>query len=236
MEKNRNASAEPGQVEELLDRVYRFSRSAMYREIAHSINNSLTGLSMQHGMLMNSLRSGDLGKAMKRGDSLGGTIEKLKAFSGTLAADAKITPESADIAVNSLIADTLSLARRLAILSPCEITLDLCEEDDVLNIDPDSIRVLLLIFLKLSTSVYSEPMVSIRSQRMDDRKSFCIYASAEEGQSSQSPKLDIPTTIGPELGQIPLSLLKRIIQSLNKNIDLSFPDSDELGFTCIISS
>lgn len=236
--RNENIPVDITKIEELFELMYLYSRLAINREISHSINNSLTALSVQHTLLMKAVHSGDQKKVTQRLKVINKVIKNLETFSSTLATTVQITPKQREVPVNRIVVDTVELARKLLSLKNCKIFLHLSEDSDSLTVDVDSIRMLFLAFLKISSFTYSTPIISITTGRHSKTGSFTIHASAKESEQAASKKLEKETLngVGLRLGEISLTTVKRIIQSLNKNIEISLPTSEELGFTCTISS
>lgn len=233
-----NISLTGSQLEDIFELLYRYSRLAINREITHSINNTLTALSVQKTLMMHAVRSGDYKKMVQRLEAINKAIYNLEEFSSTLATSVQITPKPKEVSINQGIVNIVKFAKELTSLKHCEFFLDLYEEADILLIDFDSIKVLLLSFFKLATHTYTTPVLSLRTAKNSDRGTFLIKAIAKEGQKDSTKPLrkgDV-RDVGLKLGEISLTTMKRMIQSIHKNIEIHLMDDKDLGFTCEISS
>lgn len=224
-------------LEQLIEFLYLYSRVALNKEISHSLNNFLTVLSIQQSMLLRSLQSGDTEKAMNRVITIGKVVKNLEEFTTALSADIQITPKLEEVEVNKIITDIVDLIRRLPSFAKCEVSLQLVENSKKYLVDINAIRIVLLSFLKMSTTLYLSPIVSINTNRDSKTGFFYIHASAKEGNKPElmEGEKEIPITTGLKLGEIPLRTIQSIIQSLNTNIQMDLAKSGEFGFTCMIT-
>ncbi|MCH8012784.1 MAG: HAMP domain-containing histidine kinase [Candidatus Marinimicrobia bacterium] len=225
------------QIQSFFDSIYRYSNAINSREIAHSINNILTVLSMQHAMLIRSLNDGKTAKAIQRAEVIREVLNDLRNLSENLAKEKHITPFLQDVFINNIVNETLSFAQIFPNLSECEILIDLMSEPDVCHIEPDSIRMLLLSFLQNATSIYSKPDISISTFIDKESGKIILEAIAKEGEQ---PGLDEfmkekPEKVGSKPGEIPLRFMKGFVESLNSNVQLFLIERERFGFTCHIT-
>ena len=95
----------------LLDLLILYSRAAIDREIAHSLNNALVGLSLQQYMTSRALHKGDYTDALKRAEVIGEEIGSLKEFAENLAGGKQISPLLGDVTINDVVAEILMCAQ-----------------------------------------------------------------------------------------------------------------------------
>lgn len=223
--------------ERLFDLIYRYSKAAMAREIAHSMNNSLTVLSMQRDILEGALRKEHSTNALKRAEDMREAINNLCELSENLVKSTELPRLQENVSVNEIVEETLTYAQLFPYLSKCLISLRLTDEPSVYEVDSHSIKMLLLSFVQKSGRVYSKPLISISTT--SDKKSggFFIYANAQDQETPGLAELegDIPRTVGSRPGEIPLRKMKWLIESINSNVQLSLTEEDNIGFTCFIA-
>lgn len=225
------------QIERYFDSIYRYSKAANSREIAHSINNILTVLTMQNAMLIRSLDDGKTAKAIQRAEVIREVLNDLRNLSENLAKEKHITPFLQDVFINNIVKETLSFAQIFPNLSECEILIDLKSEPDVCYIEPDSIRMLLLSFLQNSTSIYSKPDISISTFIDKESGNIILEAIATEGEEHGLDEVmkEKPEKVGSKPGEIPLRSMKGFVESLNSNVQLFLIEKERFGFTCHIT-
>lgn len=223
-------------LEQLVEFLYRYSRVAVNREISHSINNFITTLPIQLSMLVRSLRAADFEKAMDRTTKISKMIKIMEEYSTSLSMAVKIKPILEKANVNTIIIDTVKFIQQLPSFAKSEISLQLSKITKSFPVDINAIRIMLLSLLRISSTQYLSPYVSISTSTDSETGIIYIHAHAKDRQKTKTGKIEEESShnMGQKLGEISLQTMQNIIHSLNNNVRMDLEKSGQLGFSCTI--
>ncbi len=215
---------------DFVKQLIQYSMMAAYRETAHSINNLLTSLSIQQSMVKNHLKTGNLNSALERMENLERSLQKMVDFSRNIASKIEIISTVTEADMNQVISQTIRMSERMIENPRWTVRTRLCPLSRKYKTDVTLIKILIFTYLSSCHRLYDNPEIFIESDFSPQPDTFTIRGSVERFSSISEGSGNIPRQSGGMVGEIPLVTMKRIIQSLSSQAELTIPDVEKNNF------
>lgn len=210
--------------------LYGHGLSINEHEIAHTINNHLSVLSMQVNMVSRALTRNDTELVLRKVNEITDTAKRIQDFAQSLSEHEVNPPIFEQFDLNNVIQETLDFIKVLPMLSRIGIDFSPTAGPVIVNSFADGVKLLLLSFFHSAVTITENPMVRIS---VEGNGSGTKQLSVELGDSSglgNSLKFPMQTSSFP--GATPMRQLKRILESETSNLQVKLQEGDCLGMIC----
>lgn len=220
------------EITSITEKLSQYSRLAAYGESSHTINNLLTSAKIHVTMSKRYLEKGDPEAAIERIGKIDHSLDNLVKFSNEISGHISIPTESSKNDIQKLIQESVEMAKTL--INGFESSVDF-EFDDIgkeIDIDPSLIHVMIISFLATGSRMYNSCDYIFNTKWNDDRTQLIITGNTIN-TGELNAKLDdslLSRSSGPEIGEIPLSTMKRIVQTQFTHVNLQIPRIDKHEF------
>ncbi len=218
-------------IEDILQKLGRYSSSANNRRIMHDTNNLITSLVLQHSMCVDALRAGDKPKTVMRLERMDDLIVNLETFARTLPKRIRITPEPDQHRVSDIISGAREFIDTSPSLGECPFELDLESDDNTYFVDQCFIQVLLIALTRRAVLTLRNPRVIINGERNAEVQTFALSAEAR-GEGSIIPEAEDQPEADYVYDDISLHSLQRIASDLHPSLKLQCALPPALSFSC----
>ena len=213
-----------------------YSRLAAYRESSHTINNLLTSAKIHVTMSRRYLEKGNSEGAIERIGKIDRSLDNLVKFSNEISRHISIPIKSYKNDIQKLIQESVETAKTLIKGFESLVDFDFDEFGKKIDIDPSLIKVLIISFLATGKRIYDSCDYQFKTNWDEDisqLKITGITTNIGELNPISEDSLLIRSS-GPDIGEIPLSTMKRIIQTQFKHVNLQIPEIDKHEFILVL--
>jgi len=215
--------------------IYRQGQTFTEHEIAHSINNHLSVLSMQINMMSRGLAQGDAEIVQRKIAEITETAKRIQSFARTLSDPGENSANLSSIDLDAVVRETLGFIRVLPALANVQVEYANPDHAIIVNCDAEGIKLVLISFLYSARQVVEHPLVHLSiDEKMVPRDAVQLVCELlNEPSAGESLKYPLENSHHP--GAAPMRQLKRILESESNNLQLTLMDGDCLRLICTIA-
>ena len=225
------------EINSITEKLSQYSRLAAYQESSHTINNLLTSAKIHVTMSKRYLEKGNQEATIERLGKIDQSLDNLVRFSNEISGHISIPTESSKNDIQKLIQDSVEIATSLFKGFEFSVDFDFDEFGKDIDIDPSLIEVLIISFLATGKRMYNSCDYIFNTKWNDDRTQLKITGiTTNIGELNPiSEDSLLARSSGSDIGEIPLSTMKRIIQTQFKHVNLQIPEIDKHEFILVLN-